>query len=268
MVKLYWTYLDPKHAKKYKLAGGTMANNNIRTDLAMEVCETLSPENDDKIPGVEITVEQDEKLDITVTWVEVTSPEGENAIGKPMGNYVTLEAPAMQENSPCEHEEITKMLVRKFARIHKLPKEATVLVIGLGNRNVTPDALGPNVCERLLVTRHMGEFVPTELAGRLRSVCALAPGVMGITGIETAEVAKGVVEKTKPDLVIAVDALAARRTSRINSTIQISDVGINPGAGMGNKRAAINRESMGVPVVAIGVPTVYIMQAWSCRAKV
>ncbi|MCL1786560.1 MAG: GPR endopeptidase [Defluviitaleaceae bacterium] len=234
----------------------TNKNTSIRTDLAIEMREHLCGHSDTAIPGVEITMEQDEALGATVTWVQVTNKAGAQAMGKPIGNYITLEANAIKENAPEAHEAIVKILARKLGRLHQLPPDATVLVVGLGNRHVTPDALGPKVCEKLLVTRHIGQEVPQDLAGRLRAVCALSPGVMGITGIETAEIVKGVVEKTCPDLVIAIDALAARRTSRINATIQISDAGINPGAGLGNKRMAINQDSMGVPVVAIGVPTV------------
>ena len=226
--------------------------NTFRTDLALETRESLQSD----IPGVEMTVEQDENLGITVTWVEITTEEGSAAMGKPVGNYVTLEAGAMKENDPASHEEIVKILASKLGRLHKLPKDATILVIGLGNRHVTPDALGPKVCDKLLVTRHLGDAVPLDVAGELRAVCAIAPGVMGITGVETAEIAKGIVDRVKPDLVIAIDALAARRTSRINATIQLSDTGINPGAGMGNKRTPINQSSMDVPVIAIGVPTV------------
>ncbi|MCL2287392.1 MAG: GPR endopeptidase [Firmicutes bacterium] len=231
-------------------------NKNIRTDLALEIREDLCDTIGDEIPGVEMTVEQDESLGVTVTWVEITDETGAAAMGKPIGNYITLESDAMKENDPETHEEIVKILARKLGRLHNLPKDATALVIGLGNRQVTPDALGPKVCEKLMVTRHMGELVPQDLQGRLRAVCAISPGVMGITGIETAEIVKGVAEKTKPDLIIAIDALAARCTNRINAAIQMSDTGINPGAGMGNKRTPINKSSMGVPVIAVGVPTV------------
>ena len=228
---------------------------NFRTDLAIELRENLSPTNDD-IPGVEMTVEENDNCGVRVTWVEITTEEGAQAMGKPIGNYITLESQAMKENDTHAHEEIAKILARKLGRLHKLGEDATILVIGLGNRHVTPDALGPQVCEKLLVTRHLGEDVPEELQGRLRGVAALAPGVMGITGIETAEIVKGVVDRAKPDLVIAIDALAARRTSRINATIQIADTGINPGAGLGNKRLPLNEEGLGVPVIAVGVPTV------------
>ena len=235
-------------------------NKNIRTDLALELRESL-PYAD----GVEMVIEEAE--DLIVTRVTVMDDMGAASIGKPVGNYITLESQAMKENDPTTHEEIAKILAEKLGQLHKLHKEAVVLVIGLGNRHVTPDALGPQVCERLLVTRHLGKDVPLDVSGELRAVCAIAPGVMGITGIETAEIVKGVADRVKPDLIIAIDALAARRTSRINATIQISDTGINPGAGMGNKRTPINKSSMGVPVIAIGVPTVYIMQNVKSQSK-
>lgn len=237
--------MQPKHALKDEMSKPL----SFRTDLALEMREHLG-----EIPGVEITTEESE--DATVTWVEITGEDGAQAMGKPIGNYVTLESDAIKAPDPDAHENIAKILARKLGEMHKLPKEANVLVVGLGNRYVTPDALGPKVCEKLLVTRHLGDDVPCDLRGKLRAVSALAPGVMGITGIETAEIIRGVAEKTAPDLIIAIDALAARRTSRINATIQMSDAGINPGAGLGNRRTPLNRETLCIPVIAIGVPTV------------
>jgi spore protease len=224
---------------------------NFRTDLALEVREHTG-----EIQGVEITTEEDDNLGVTVTWVSIDDENGAEAMNKPIGNYITLEATAMKENDPDTHEEIAKILARKLGQLHNLGPNAVILVVGLGNRHVTPDALGPLVCEKILVTRHLGEDVPEELKGKLRAVSALSPGVMGITGIETAEIIKGVTEKINPDMIIAIDALAARRTSRINTTIQMSDAGVNPGAGLGNRRTPLNRKTMGVPVIAIGVPTV------------
>jgi spore protease len=229
---------------------------NIYTDLALENCEQLQSESTQELSGVEITEEEDDKLGITVTWVKITNAAGEKSMGKPVGNYITLESVSMKESDPEAHEEISKIVAGKLGKIHPLPDNATILVVGLGNWQVTPDALGPQVCEKMLVTRHLQEVMPSELQGRVRSVSALRPGVMGLTGIETAEILLGVIQRIKPDLVIAIDALAARRTSRINTTIQISDTGINPGAGLGNKRTPINRQTVGVPVIAIGVPTV------------
>jgi len=230
--------------------------SNIRTDLAIENKEHISESGHD-LSGVDVTTEIDDDLGITVTWVSITDETGASAMGKPVGNYITIESIAMKENDTVAHEEIIKILARKLGKLHNLQPGAVILIVGLGNRNVTPDALGPQVCEKILVTRHIGEEdMPQDLKGRVRAVSALAPGVMGITGIETAEIVRGVADKVKPDMIIAVDALAARRTSRINATIQMSDAGINPGAGLGNKRAAINRNTMGVPVIAVGVPTV------------
>ena len=230
-------------------------NRNIRTDLALENKEHIS-ERGDELTGVEVTTEEDENLGITVTWVKITDETGAASMGKPIGNYITIESAAMKENDTEAHEEIVKILARKLGKLHNLQPNAVILVIGLGNWQVTPDALGPKVCEKILVTRHLGDDTPLDLQGRVRAVSALSPGVMGLTGIETAEIVKGVAEKVQPDLIIAIDALAARRTSRINATIQMSDAGINPGSGLGNKRAAINCGTMGVPVIAVGVPTV------------
>ena len=230
--------------------------SNIRTDLALENKEHIC-ENGHDLSGVDVTTEIDDDMGITVTWVSITDETGASAMGKPVGNYITIESGAMKENDTAAHEEIIKILARKLGKLHNLQPGAVILIVGLGNRHVTPDALGPQVCEKILVTRHIGEEnMPQDLQGRVRPVSALAPGVMGITGIETAEIVKGVADKVKPDIIIAVDALAARRTNRINATIQMSDAGIHPGAGLGNKRAAINKATMGVPVIAVGVPTV------------
>ncbi|MCL2189390.1 MAG: GPR endopeptidase [Defluviitaleaceae bacterium] len=228
-----------------------MTNPNYYTDLALENHEQLQDDS-----GVEVTVEEDETLGATVTWVEITNPTGSNAMGKPIGNYITLECSAMKTPDPAAHEEISKILARKLSALFPLEEDTTILVVGLGNWQVTPDALGPQVCERMLVTRHLQDEMPPELQGRVRRVAALRPGVMGLTGIETAEIILGVAKRVKPDLIIAIDALAARKTSRVNTTIQISDTGISPGAGLGNKRTPLNHKTVGVPVVAIGVPTV------------
>ncbi|MCL2499608.1 MAG: GPR endopeptidase [Defluviitaleaceae bacterium] len=233
----------------------TVSIPNYYTDLALETCEQLQSESGE-LNGVEVTSEEHESHGITVTWVRIADETGVKAMGKPIGNYITLESPSMKESDPQAHEEISKIIARKLGILHPLRDDACILVVGLGNWQVTPDALGPQVCERMLVTRHLHEAMPRELQGRVRSVSALRPGVMGLTGIETAEIIMGVAKRIRPDLIIAIDALAARKTSRINATIQISDTGINPGAGLGNKRAPINRETVGVPVIAIGVPTV------------
>lgn len=233
----------------------TNTRPNYYTDLALENSEQLQPHISD---GVDITVNETDN--ITITWVAITTDEGASSMGKPIGNYITLECSSMKDPDPTTHETISKMLANKLGELFPLQENANILVVGLGNWQVTPDALGPLVCEKMLVTRHLQAAMPPELVGRVRGVSALRPGVMGLTGIETADIIRGVAERTTPDLIIAIDALAARRTSRINTTIQISDTGINPGAGLGNKRTPLNHDTMGIPVVAIGVPTVYIMQ--------
>ncbi|SHM05264.1 spore protease [Caldanaerovirga acetigignens] len=210
----------------------------------------------EEIPGV--VVETEKSRDITISRVRIENEEGEKALGKPKGYYVTLEVPRLREKDPELTEEVSKKLAEELKVMINLPVDSIVLVIGLGNWNVTPDSLGPKVVEKLLVTKHLLEFMPEKFNTKkgIRPVCALAPGVLGITGIETGEIIKGVVERIKPDFVIVIDALAARSIERISTTIQISNSGIQPGSGVGNRRMGISRESIGVPVVAIGVPTV------------
>lgn len=232
-----------------------MENKNFMpyTDIALEAAETMEANQ-----GVEVLTEQCSLPDTVVTWVKVTNEEGSRAMGKPPGNYITLESPLMKINDPDAHEEIIRLISKYIEKLCSPggKKDGTVLVIGLGNMNITPDSLGPKVVNRVLVTRHIRDAVPKEIIGEVRSVAALAPGVMGLTGIETYEVVRGLTERIHPDIIIAVDALAARRVSRINSTIQLSDTGVAPGGGVGNKRQRLDKESLGVPVIAIGVPTV------------
>lgn len=227
----------------------------IRTDLAIEAREFYNKqENRKDIPGVEVDVEH--KEDVTITRVKVVEEVGARIIGKPKGNYITIEVPKLKENDKDLHEDVGRILAEEVASIVHLNDQSVILVVGLGNWNVTPDALGPRVIEHLLVTRHIKEYIPDQIDEGVRSVCAVAPGVLGITGIETSEIIKGIVDRVKPDLVIAIDALASRKMERISTTIQLADTGINPGSGVGNNRKELSRESMGVPVIAIGVPTV------------
>jgi len=229
---------------------------SVRTDLAVEARELLHTDDSDDTDGVELSFDEFSEGRVRVTSVKIENESGANLMGKPIGNYITIESEAMKENDTEVHEEIMKILAKELADLSKLKKNGVILVVGLGNWNVTPDALGPKVTAKILVTRHLSGNLPNELEGNVRPVGAISPGVMGLTGIETAEIIKGVTDRIKPDLVIAIDALAARRTNRVNSTIQISNTGINPGAGVGNKRMALNEQSLGVPVIAIGVPTV------------
>ena len=189
------------------------------------------------------------------TVVTIRDEQTARALGRPQGVYVTLSCPQRMTIELGMRRALGRELGRTIAGM--LPEGCdTVLVVGLGNRAVTPDALGPRAVERVLVTRHMDGCLPQDVQEKLRSVCAAAPGVLGVTGIETAEVLRGMVAHVRPDAVIAVDALAARSSQRICSTIQVADTGITPGSGVGNHRRALTRETLGVPVIAVGVPMV------------
>lgn len=227
---------------------------NIRTDLALEARELYKTGKSADAPGVR--AETDQRGDVAVTRVFIENAEGAQALGKPEGTYITLEIPKLTTSDKDVYETACRELSRELRELTQLEPKATVLVVGLGNWNVTPDALGPQVVERLLVTRHLFTYMPDQLGEGIRPVCAMSPGVLGLTGVETGEIIRGLVDKVQPDLVIAVDALAARDMKRISTTIQLCDTGISPGAGVGNKRKELSRETLGVPVIAIGVPTV------------
>ncbi len=233
---------------------------NVRTDLTLEAHELLREravkEKKEKqdIPGIEVENAGDEE--IKITRVRVTSPTGEAAIGKPMGNYITLEIPGLRDNDQELYENTCKALAKELVSILSLGEKTMTLVVGLGNWNVTPDALGPKVVSSMMVTRHLLEYLPEQVDEGVRPVCAVAPGVLGITGIETGEIIKGIVERIRPDYIIAIDALASRKMERVNTTIQVADTGISPGSGVGNKRMELSKETLGIPVIAIGVPTV------------
>ena len=179
-------------------------------------------------------------------------------MGKPKGSYVTLEAPNMIDEDEGYHREISIQLSKVLKRLLPQKEDFTTLVVGLGNRAVTPDSLGPRVVDNLCITRHIikefGRYVIGDSCHK--SVSSIVPGVMAQTGIESMEIVRGITKETNPDIIIAVDALAARSTRRLNRTIQITDTGINPGSGVGNHRHALNGESMGIPVIAVGIPTV------------
>ncbi|MFX0549233.1 GPR endopeptidase [Hathewaya histolytica] len=227
---------------------------NIRTDLALEAQEMYKEENKNYIPGTEVKEYIEDG--IKITDVRVVSEEGEEIMGKPRGSYITIEIPDFVYYDSNSMEDISKVMAKTLQPLIKLEDSMTALVVGLGNWNITPDAVGPKAVSKLMITRHLKELVPDSIDEGIRPVCAIAPGVLGITGIETSEVIKGVVEKIKPNLVICIDALASRRTERVNKTIQISTTGISPGAGVGNKRTEISEKTLGVPVIAVGIPTV------------
>lgn len=222
----------------------------IRTDLATEAAQAAG-----NIPGVEVL--NDEVMPgVNRSRVTILNEEGEKAIGKKKGIYVTIEAQQLARGDAELDEHCSVALAQEIRNMAGDALNGVVLVVGLGNRMVTPDALGPAVCDAVFVTRHVHEYAPEGIDERLGNVSAIAPGVLGITGIETGEVVEGVVERMKPSLVIAVDSLASRSMERVRTTIQVANAGIAPGAGIGNKRKALDQETLGVPVLALGVPLV------------
>ena len=231
---------------------------SIRTDLALEQKEQFESDNVE-VQGVTLEEEYDKEREIKTTRVVINTEKGAKTMGKPVGTYITLEAPNMAVPDEDYHREISKELAEIIRELIKEEKdEYNVLIIGLGNRQVTPDALGPYVADNLMITRHIikeyGKYAMGE--EHVHMVSAIVPGVMGQTGMETLEIVKGVVKETEPDFAIAIDALAARNTKRLNRTIQIADTGINPGSGVGNHRSGLTLETLGIPVIGIGVPTV------------
>jgi spore protease len=227
---------------------------NVRTDLAIEAKEIYAKESKGKIQGVE--VEEDSSGDVRVSTVKITNEVGERAMGKPIGTYVTIEIPQFTHYDGDTMDDVSEVLAEVLTPMIKLEKSMTALVVGLGNSNITPDALGPKVISRLMITRHLKELVPDSIDEEIRPVAAISPGVLGTTGIETGEIIRGVVEKIKPNLIICIDALASRKMERVNRTVQIGNTGISPGSGVGNKRMEISQRTLGIPVIAIGVPTV------------
>lgn len=230
----------------------------VRTDLALEARETVQ-KPDEEIRGVRVEEEKDTENEIYITRVMIETKNGAKIMGKPMGTYITLEAPNMVTPDEDYHREISEKVARQIREL--LPdekEELSVLVVGLGNREVTADALGPNVADQLHITRHVvKEFGKAAYdKSKMHMISALVPGVMAKTGMETCEIIRGVVEQTAPDVIIAIDALAARSTKRLNRTIQITDTGVLPGSGVGNHRHALTQETLGVPVIGIGIPTV------------
>lgn len=230
---------------------------SVRTDLALEAQELANESYGKEIPGVHSEFEEDNG--IMVSRMDITTEEGARIIGKLPGRYVTMEVPGLRRKDSDLQDRVATKLAKEFeVFLQKLniPTDAKALIIGLGNWNVTPDALGPIVVENIMVTRHYFELMPDQVSPGYRPISAIAPGVLGITGIETSEIVQAIVEKSKPDFVIAVDALASKSIERVNTTIQIADTGIHPGSGIGNKRKGLTKDELGVPVIALGVPTV------------
>lgn len=221
----------------------------VRTDLAVEMKEEIQSE--EPIIGVHVMTKNNGDTDIKETRIIVESEQGAKNLGKPVGTYITLESENLRKEDEGFHQPMMEVLSKNLKQF--IGKKKRILVAGLGNRDVTPDALGPLVIDNLYVTRHL---LNEGLLTKSVELSAIAPGVMAQTGMESVTILKALVKEIKPELVIVIDALAARESDRLNKTIQLADTGITPGSGVGNHRNAINRESIGVPVLAIGVPTV------------
>lgn len=242
-----------------------LSKYSVRTDLAVEAREmalaerTMTVSQGENLSQIEGVIMKEKEIDdVKISLVEI-SGQGEKQIGKKAGRYLTIEVQGIRQQDTNLQQKVEEVFAGEFAHFLQemgIKKKDSCLVVGLGNWNVTPDALGPMVCENLLVTRHLFQLQPENVEEGYRPVSALSPGVMGLTGIETSDIIFGVVEKTKPDFVIAIDALASRSIERVNATIQISDTGIHPGSGVGNKRKELSKDTLGIPVIAIGVPTV------------
>ena len=251
---------------------------DVRTDLAVEETERQQKQGLPPYPGV--SVEEFDHTDVSengksihATCVKIQSEEGAQSLGKSIGTYITLDASAMIRNDGQSHREVSRILASYLQELmsphlphqyfHPHPQQraaqaAQILVVGLGNADVTPDALGPRVLSNVLITRHLkgGQFQMPDFPADSTSVCGIVPGVMAQTGMETAEIIKALTEQIHPDLLIVIDALAARSVTRLGTTIQLTDTGIHPGSGVGNHRHSLTQKSLGVPVIAIGVPTV------------
>ena len=234
-----------------------LGSYGIRTDLALEATERFTEENVE-IRGVEISEDYDEEKDVRTTVVQITTENGARTMGRPQGNYITIEAPGLSMSDEDYHREISEKLALHLKKLIHLEREQSILVVGLVNSAITADSRGPHVVDNLYITRHMIREYGLKSMGkeRMHRVSGIIPGVMAQTGMETSEIVQGIVAETKPDVVIAIDALAARSTRRLNRTIQITDTGINPGSGVGNHRVGLTEENLQVKVIGIGVPTV------------
>lgn len=234
-----------------------MDRMRVRTDLALEARESFDG-SDTEVHGVVVEEEYEEALDLKITRVKILSERGAREMGKPVGTYLTMEAPGMAVPDEDYHREISEALAGCLKELTGENHDRSVLVAGLGNRDVTPDALGPKTVSNLMITRHLFREYGKETMGmeQASAVSGIAPGVMAQTGMETSEILQGIIDQTSPDILLVIDALAARSTRRLGRTIQLTDTGIQPGSGVGNHRGSLTKESLGIPVLAIGVPTV------------
>ncbi|SFA70038.1 GPR endopeptidase . Aspartic peptidase. MEROPS family A25 [Lentibacillus halodurans] len=231
----------------------------VRTDLAVEAKDMYVEKEEAPKQDVNgVTIKEKQEDDIAITYVDINA-EGEQRIGKKQGSYITIYADGVKKQDTKKQEAAAKVFGKELEQLlekNEVPEDGTGLIVGLGNWNVTPDALGPMSVEKVLVTSHLFQMEHESVSEGYRPVAAVTPGVMGVTGMETSNIIFGIVEKFNPDFVIAVDALASRSIERVNETIQISDTGIHPGSGVGNKRKELSEDTIGVPVLAVGCPTV------------
>lgn len=232
---------------------------NFRTDLALERRDVYKKINNlqDDIDGI-VSEEVKVSDSINITRVNVTNENGANAINKPIGTYITIDCKKMKNISEEEISSISSTMSSELKNLinKHIDKKGEILIVGLGNEYSTPDSLGPKVIREIDVTRHIFKYLPQYVGNTDREVSAIAPGVLGVTGIETQEILKGIVDNVKPKLIIAIDSLASKSIDRISSSVQLSDTGIIPGAGVGNKRRELSRDTLGVPVIGVGIPTV------------
>lgn len=251
-------YSDETHIMARK-SGAKAQPLNFRTDLALERRDLYRKANniEQEVSGIE-TEEEKTGDTIVTTRVKVLDKQGEEAIGKPIGNYITIDIKKLKVAGEEEIQQASEVVTKELKSLIEkhVDKKAPILVVGLGNLYVTPDALGPKVINEIDITRHLLQYMPEVLDENTRPVSAVSPGVLGTTGIETQEILKGIVENIKPQLLIIIDALASRSIERISSTIQLADTGIVPGAGVGNTRKELSKDTLGVPVIALGIPTV------------
>ena len=229
----------------------------FRTDLALERRDIYRKANnlEDEIPGIKYNVENIGKTKIT--RVEITSKEGEEALNKKIGNYITIDVNKINNLLEEENQKIVELLSNEIEKIvdKHIGKSEDILVVGLGNLYSTPDSLGSKVVKKIEITRHIKKYMPQYIDKNARAISAVAPGVLGMTGIETWEFLKGIVDNVKPKLILAIDSLCSRSVNRISKSIQLSDTGIVPGGGVGNARIELTKESLGIPVIALGIPT-------------
>jgi spore protease len=229
---------------------------NLHVDLAVEARDLVRGDTNREIPGVEEKVEKLEHCKITT--IVIKDQSAVQTMGRPVGTYITIETPPLKINDPYVKDEVIQAMGKSMTVLlgNALQPNDTVVLVGLGNWRATADSLGPKYIEYSPITRHYHQYAPEALVQGMRPTSGIAPGVLGITGLETFEIVKGIVEKVKPAVLIVVDALAAQNVDRIGTTIQMANTGIQPGAGVGNVRHALTQEELGIPVIAIGCPTI------------